>query len=334
VTGPGDGGLVFLTGATGFIGGRLASALHGRGYRLRCLVRSPARAGRLRELGAELVTGDAADAAVLERALSGAVLAYHVAGMYAMSRVDAGEMERTNVGGTVAFLEAVRRSGVPRAVHVSSIVALGPVSGEEPGQHVAWEGPYPSVYHRTKAAAHAAAEAAVREGLPVIIVCPAFVYGPGDEGPPAHFIADVLRHRMPGLTTRPTTFSYVYVDDVVDGLVAAGERGRIGATYVLSGEAATVNHFARRVADAGGTWLTPLRFPPALARLTGSALDAVSRLTGVRMPISRELAQSGASGERWVHSHTLATRDLGYAPRGLADGVPATVRDVRERFVS
>jgi nucleoside-diphosphate-sugar epimerase len=325
---------VFLTGATGFIGGRLAAALHGRGYRLRCLVRRPERAGALAALGAELIVGDVADATAMMHGVTGAMAAIHVAGRYELGVVDVAVMERVNVEGTRVFLAACRRAGVPRAIHVSSIVALGPVAeGVPEGDDTSrYSGPYPAVYHRTKTEAHALAVAAQQQGLPLIIACPAFVYGPGDEGPAGQYIADVLRHRLPGLSTKPTHFSYVHVDDVVAGMIAAMERGRDGATYVLGGEYADVNRYTAMVAKIAGTWVPPLRVPPFMIRLTGQAMDAVTRLTGWRMPLSRELAAAGGGGERWLHSYARSTQDLGYSPRPLAEGLPEAVHDVKAQL--
>jgi nucleoside-diphosphate-sugar epimerase len=325
------GGTVFLTGATGFIGGRLAAALHRRGYRLRCLVRNPARAVQLRELGADLLIGDVVDAATVLEGLDGADLAFHVAALYDIGRVDVAAMERTNIEGTATFLRAVREAGVPRAVHVSSTAALGPVagSGDEPSR---WDGPFPSHYHRTKNAAHHLALRAQQDGLPVVVACPSYVYGPGDEGPAGRFVEDILRHRLPGLPLRPTIFSYVYVDDVVEGLVAAGERGATVGSYVLGGEAASTNEFAGRVAREADSWLSPLRFPGPAVRLTGTLMDGVSRITGWRLPISREAAATAATGERWVHSYDRAVDELGYVARPLEAGIPPTVRDARARL--
>jgi dihydroflavonol-4-reductase len=329
---PGDA-LVFLTGATGFIGGRLAAALSARGYRLRCLVRRPERAVALEALGAELVIGDVADADVMKRSVAGASLAYHVAAMYDVGpQVDVAAMERTNIEGTRVFIEAVAAAGVRRSVYVSSTVALGPVTEGSDEPVAPWTGPWPSAYHRTKTLAHQLALGAVSEGLPLVIVCPAYVYGPGDEGPPMQFVFDILRHRLPGLSMRPTVFSYVHVDDVVDGLVAAGERGVAGAVYVLGGEAHDVNEVGRRVAALAGTWLSPLRFPPLMVRLTGTLFDAVTRVTGVRLPISRELAEIGGTGARWVHSSARSAAELGYSWRTLEQGLPETVADAQRRL--
>lgn len=320
-----------MTGATGFIGGRLARALLARGYRLRCLVRAPERATELAGLGAELIVGDAADVAVVRRGLAGARFACHLAGTYDLGRVDQAAMEHVNVAGTRAFLDALRTAVVERALYTSSTAALGPAADVGTDDDV-YRGPYPSIYHRTKTEAHHLAVAAQQDGAPLVIICPALVYGPGDEGPSGRYVRDVLRHRVPGLSTRPAWFSYAHVDDVADGMVAALERGRNGATYVLSGEHASVNDFTKRIARLAGTWAPPLRVPPFMIRLTGSLMDAAGKLVGRRLPISRELAETAATGARWVHSHERASRELGYAPRLLDEGLPGTVRDAQAQI--
>lgn len=319
--------VTFLTGATGFIGGRLARALAGRGERLRCLVRPGSKAAALRQLGAELVEGDITDANFLAHAVRGAHAAFHLAAMYDVGVVNASEMEHVNVGGTQAFLAAVERERVPRAVYVSTTAALGPVASGEGDEESQYAGPFPTVYHRTKTEAHRLAREAQSRGLAVIIVCPAFVYGPGDNGPGGRFIRDVARGRMPGLLARPGWYSYVHVDDVVAGLIAALDRGTPGATYVLSGEAMSVNDFAARIAKLANRRPPPLRMPAGLALATGAALDVLARVTRLRFGISREAVASSA-GLRWLHSHERATRELGWTPRPLADGLPETVKAV------
>lgn len=321
-----------MTGATGFIGGRLARALNERGYRLRCLVRDSARARDLVALGADLVVGDAADEAVVRHGLDGARFACHVAGTYDLGRVDEAAMTGVNVAGTRAFIAGLRPAEIERAIYTSTTAALGPADGGVGTDDGVYHGPFPSSYHRTKTEAHHLAVAAQRAGAPLVIVCPALVYGPGDRGPSGRYMQDVLRHRIPGLSTKPAWFSYAHVDDVVSGMVAALERGRIGATYVLSGEHMSVNDFTNMIARLGGTWASPLRIPPTLVRATGSLMDAAGRLIGARLPISRELADVAATGARWLHSHERATTELGYAPRSLAEGLPETVRDAQAQI--
>jgi nucleoside-diphosphate-sugar epimerase len=316
--------MIYITGATGFIGERLTRRLLERGEQVRCLVRSPEKAAGLKSLGAALVQGDVADEAAHLEGLRDAHLAFHLAAIYDVGIVDRRALERANIEGTRAFLGAVEKAGTPRVVYTSSTVALGHTQPSDPEPVDAYHGPYPTVYHRTKAEAHRLARAAQQRGVPLIIVCPAYVYGPGDNGPGGRFLRDILRRRVPALLTAPTTFSYVHVDDVVDGLIAAGDRGRLGEVYVLSGEPATVNDFAARAARLAATRPPLLRFPAALAGVTGALLDAIARPTGWRFPISRETVAVGSDGQ-WLHTHERATRDLGYAPRSLDQGLPETV---------
>ena len=315
--------MIYITGATGFIGARLTRRLLERGERVRILVRAPARAEKLRALGAELVEGDVADKATHLAGLRDAHLAYHLAAIYDVGIVDRSALEHTNIEGTRAFLSAVENTRT-RAVYTSSTVALGPSNEVDREPRDAYNGPYPSVYHRTKAEAHRLARSAQQRGAPLIIVCPAYVYGPGDTGPGGRFLSDLMRRRVPGLLTSPTTFSYVHVDDVVDGLLAAGDRGQVGEVYILSGEAATVNEVAARATSLRSRRPPGLRVPPALASATGVVLDTIARPTGLRFPISREAVAVASAGE-WLHTHGRATRDLGYAPRSLDHGLPETV---------
>jgi nucleoside-diphosphate-sugar epimerase len=93
---------------------------------------------------------------------------------------------------------------------------------------------------------------------------------------------------------------------------------------LLTGEAASINDFAERVARLGGVNPPPFRFHPRLAQVTGSVLDMIARMTGLRFPITREGVATTAIDE-WLHTHERATRDLGYAPRSLDQGLPDTI---------
>lgn len=325
-----DARSVFITGATGFIGGRLARRFRDRGDRVRCLVRPSSDTADLERIGADLVVGDVTDADALSDALDGIDLAYHLAALYRVGIVDEDRLRRVNVGGTRAFLDAVERAGTPRAVYVSTtgVLAPAPAGGEvpaEPRPALVASGAAPTAYQRTKREAHVLARDAQDRGLPLIIANPAYVYGPGDrDGPSSRLLVDLFTGRLPGLLRDPTTFSYVHVDDVVEGLVLAGTDGRVGAEYVLSGEPATVNEFVGKAAALAGRRPPRLRFPVPLAKLSGSIMGAITRLTGLRLPLDREAADL-AIGWRLVHSHGLATRELGWTPRPLDEGLPETV---------
>jgi len=322
---------VFLTGATGLIGSRVAARLAARGDTLSCLVRESSDTTSLGALGAELVLADLTDPVALARGIEGADAAIHMAAVYEVGVVNASEMERVNVGGTGAFLDAISSAETPVAIHVSSTAALGPAANGERDPDADWRGPYPSVYHRTKAQAHRLARAAARAGTPVTIVSPAFGYGPGDRGPAGRFIADLVHGRVPGLLRRPGWYSYVYADDIADGIVAALDYGPSTGHFVLGGEAASVNDFAIRVCRLAGRRPPILRLPRWLAMATGIGLDFVSRITGLSFTISRE-AVAVSAGLRWVHDYQATMRDLDWTPRPLAAGLPPTIDSILRPF--
>ena len=132
--------MIYITGATGFIGERLARRFLERGEQVRCLVRSSARGEQLKALGAELVTGDVADEQVQLEGLRDAKLAYHLAAIYDVGMVDRHALEHANIEGTRVFLRAFEKSGTPRAVYVSTTVALGPTPPGEPEPREAYDG--------------------------------------------------------------------------------------------------------------------------------------------------------------------------------------------------
>jgi nucleoside-diphosphate-sugar epimerase len=321
---------VFLTGATGFIGGGLARALIARGDRLRCLVRDSTRALWLERLGATLVQGDITDDVALERGMRGADLVYHVAGAYDIGAlIDRADLERVNVDGTAAVLRVARHVGGPPVVYASTTGAFRPTQPGREHEIELLRPPFPTVYQRTKARAHELAVEAAARGLPVTIGCPAVVYGPGDTSSNARFMRSILRRTMPGLLTTDAWFSYVHVDDVVRGFVAAGERGTPGAVYLFSGHDESLSGFARRVADLAGTGLNPVRFPPALARATCAVLDPVARRLRLRLVLNGENV-AFVSGHRWLHHDDRARDELGYTWRPLEAGLPGTVAWLRD----
>lgn len=316
---------IFLTGGTGFIGGRLATLLAGRGHGLRCLVRNTAKARPLEALGATIIQGDITDDIALDHGMAGVDAALHLAGNYDTGLVDRAAMERVNVDGTRALLRFAEHHRVGQTVHVSTAYVLEPV---EPGSigppDAPCGGPHPTLYQRTKAAAHRSALEAQSRGQPVVIACPSFVYGPGDDGPAGVFVRELLRRRLPGLLSDPSWFSYVHVDDVANGLVACVEHGRAGGQYMLGGEPASVNQFAERVCALAGVRPPPFHFPPPLAAVGARLLDLVAKPLRFRTSFNYENVR-GTTHHAWVHSWERSAAELDYHPRSLAQGLPEMV---------
>lgn len=285
-------------------------------------MRRSARAEPLRGLGVQLIEGDITDAGAMLQGCAGADAAVHLAGMYRLGPIDEREMRRVNVDGTRTFLNAVAGAGVPRAVHVSTTIVLPPaVESTDLGECEPWSRDrLPTLYQRTKAEAHTLARAAQRRGAPVIIACPANIYGPRDDGPNGRFLRDLLRRRVPALVREPAWFSYVYVDDVAAGLALVTDHGRIGGCYLFGGEVESINGFAQRVARAAGVRPPRLRLPAAAIAASARLLDAFARATGSRFTISHESVRI-SSRERWVHDDAATREELHWWPRGLDRGI-------------
>ena len=332
--------LAFLTGATGFIGSRVARDLAERGYRLRCLVRSSSDRSHLERLGAEFVEGDVTAPHALTRGMDGAEVACHIAAIYDVGPVDAAQLERTNVLGTRSFLEAVDDARPARALYVSTVAVyqpldlpperLPPAEHELPDEGAPLASTFDSVYQRTKVEAHRLALDAMRRGLPVVIAAPAFVYGPRDQGPVGRLVMDVVRGRLPALPARSAWFSFVYVEDVAQGIADIIAMPDPRGTFILSGENASLHEFIRRVALLAGRTPPRLRLPVPIVRGTGRLLDVLSRITGRRFSISREGVDQ-TTGGAWLASHARATRALDWHPRPLSEGLPPTVEDALAR---
>src|SRR5450631_1841774 len=171
---------VFLTGGSGFIGGRLIERLRADGHTVRALVRSQPAAERVVARGAEPVHGELADAAAMRVGAEGCELAFHAAATLAdWGRRE--DFERGNVEGTNNALRACADAGVRRFVHVGTEAAL--LAGQpliEVDETAPLRLDSPVLYSSTKARAEQAVLAANRDGFETVVVRPRFVWGAGD----------------------------------------------------------------------------------------------------------------------------------------------------------
>ena len=286
------GDRVFLTGASGFVGGHVLRALREAGHEVRALVRGPLP--RFADLdGAEPVHGDLERPGDLVGALRGCRFVVHVAARYSFAPSDRPALERVNVLGTAGLLEAARIAGVERAVVTSSSATVGAAHGGRLATEADWApaGDDASEYHRSKVEQERAAVAAP---LPVVRVLPTAPVGPGDwrPTPTGQLVLDFLRGRM---VVRPPAggLNLVPVEDVARGHVLALERGRPGGRYLLAGENLTLDAVWELLGPICGRPVPRLRIPYAAAlalaladegrcRVRPGARPAVP-LEGVRM---------------------------------------------------
>ncbi|MGH9845533.1 MAG: NAD-dependent epimerase/dehydratase family protein, partial [Blastocatellia bacterium] len=170
----------FLTGATGFLGGRLARQLVEAGHRVIAVVRNPDKAKDLAELGIAIHQGDVTDKEGMRAPMTGVDGVFHVAAWYKIGVKDKREAGATNVQGTRNVLELMRELGIPKGVYTSTLGVNEDTGGQLVDETHRYTGPYFSKYTRTKAEAHRLAETFIADGLPLVIVMPGLIYGPGD----------------------------------------------------------------------------------------------------------------------------------------------------------
>lgn len=312
---------VFITGATGFIGSRLARRLRERGDEVVALVRSPASAADLTALGCELLPGDLGDDAAIRAGVARADSVIHAAAIYEVGVLQerCREMYEVNVRGTERVLRAALAAGTGKVVYVSTVGAFGNTEGRIVDESYEHPGRYVSCYDETKHLAHKAARRLIKEGLPCAIVQPGAVYGPNDHSAIGDLLQRFLRGRLPLLPFPELGASFVHVDDVVAGILLVLDRGRTGEQYVLGGEIARVRELAAKVAALTGRKAPRWSLPTGVMKATAPFGRVVGPLMGFP-PNFREVISASDGVTYWAR-HDKAARELGYSPRSLDEGL-------------
>jgi nucleoside-diphosphate-sugar epimerase len=315
---------VSITGATGFLGWHLAGAFRNAGWQVRAIVR-PGNRKPLPE-GIEAVeaslepTSDA-----LIRAFEPSSVVVHAAAL-TRARNEAA-FNAVNVGGTRTVLDAVNRTGA-HLIFVSSQAAIGTGTPLRPSRED--DEPHPlTAYGRSKCAAEAAIRSAAR--VPWTIVRPSAVYGPRDRGfLPLFRLAS--RGLSPLVTRASTSFTLIYVEDVVGAIVlAASDPRAIGATVFLGHpQPARSDDILKAIAAAMNGRYRPLRVP-SLVLQAAAAAGELSWSVGHQPLIDRSrLAELRAEG--FVCAVDRARDVLGFtAAVGLTAGAERTARWYRDQ---
>jgi nucleoside-diphosphate-sugar epimerase len=241
--------LVLVTGATGFIGGRLVDALVAKGARVRVATSNPKHGERLGARGIEVVEADLRDHAALARAAAGCASVFHVAYVFGGD-----EQKKVNLEGTRALAEAALQNNARRFVHFSSVAAYGPpLDGDldERSPHRPSGGVYADTKHDIDAilmGMHG------NRGLPVVILQPTIVHGPAGSTWTTPLIDQVKTRRVALPASGLGLCNAVYVDDVVAAALLANERdAAIGEAFLISGPSpVTWGEFYRAYEDMTG----------------------------------------------------------------------------------
>lgn len=309
---------VFLTGGTGFIGQPLAQALVARGWDVVALVRNPAgrEARALAEMGVQCVQGDVTDRESMRAGMQGADIVIHNAAWYELGVPKRAhpQMYAINVKGTDNVLGLAQELGVARTVYVSSVVYYGDTGQEQRDETFRRQTPYRGYYEQTKAEAHTLALRYLEQGLPLVIVCPPHVVGPNDHSPYGYFQRLYVNRLMPPCAWAPDTIhTPTYVTDVAEGIALAAEKGRMGETYLLTGEPTSLRTIFRLWGEQPGGLHVGFFVPIWLANLLFAPMEPLQRWLGLPAFASREVVE-GTRGSYYFTS-AKAQKELGWTYR-------------------
>lgn len=339
-------GPAFITGASGFIGGKIAERLLAGGRRVRVLARRPLP--HLEALGAEVILGDLDSSEALRRGCQGAETVFHVAGRVGVWG-PADNFFRVNVGGTRNVLAACREVGVPRLVYTSSpSVAYngGDLAGVNESAPLCIKAP--CAYPTSKAAAEREVLAANGPALATVALRPHLVWGPGDKNVVPRVLALARTGRLKIIGSGRNKVDVTHSTNVVDahllaeGALIASQPSALNsqpalppaggkAYFITNGEPVILWDWINQLLRGVGIPEITRRIPLSVAYAAGGLMEGIWRVLPLKgePPMTRFVAKEMAT-DHWFDI-SAARRDLGYTPRvTMAAGTAELIEHLRK----
>jgi nucleoside-diphosphate-sugar epimerase len=319
-----------VTGASGFIGGRLAERLAlEEGVRVRPMVRNPKKAERLRKLQLEIVKGDLLDLSSLREAVKGCDIVFHCAALVRETG-DRNEFFQTNVKGTENILKTSSEAGIKKFIHFSSaaVYGLNPPDGAD--ETTPYQ-PCGNLYCDTKIGSEKAVWAAYQKaGLPIVVIRPTNVYGPHSNTWTVRPIKLVNSGQMILIDGGTGFCNYVYIDNLVDAALAATKRDQsVGQVYLITDGSAVMwkEFFGCYARMAGKQRIRSV--PEWLGKAIALCMEISSKFTGKPPKITREAIHFLTRQARF--SIEKARREIDFQPRiSLEEGMKLTEQWLRD----
>lgn len=305
---------VLITGGGGFVGSHLVDSQLAQGHFVRVVDLDVARLEHVRDHPElELIEGDVAEKELLSRLVEGIDSVYHLASAHLDVSLSADVYRQVNVEATKNLLAAAKKADVKKVVHCSTNGVVGEILSPPVDEKVAC---HPTnIYEETKLQGEEAARSFVNATrFPVVIVRPAWVYGP--RCPRTQKLMDNIRKgRFPMFGSGQTLRHPVFITDAVKGLELCGEtRGNAGQTYFIAGEkAVTIEYLVNTIAKVQGARPPSVRLPLSVGKLIGHGMQFAFRPLGKQPPFSRRSVDFYLKTNSYDISK--AKRELGYQPQ-------------------
>ena len=314
----------FITGATGFVGGRVARKLREQGHGVVALVRNLAKAKELADIGVTLHQGDITDKATLRAPMTGVDGVFHIAGWYKVGTRDKAEGQQINVEGTRNVLSLMQELKIAKGVYTSTLAVNSDTHGVEVDERYQFTGQHLSVYDQTKADAHKVAQAFIAQGLPLVIVQPGLIYGPGDAGPSHDAFVQFLQRKLP-IIPQQTAYSWAHVDDIADAHIAAMHKGKVGENYLICGPTHTFIEGMKLIEKFSGVPAPKFIAPPRMMKAMSTLMGIVEKVVPLPATYTSEFLRVSA-GVTYIGKNSKAKRELGFTPRPLDKGMRDTIK--------
>lgn len=318
---------IFISGASGYIGNKLAHVLANAGHKINALVRTSSAHKLLQHPNITVFEGDILDKDTLSIAMRGCHQAYHTAGTVKLWAKDPDIFYRQNVAGTQTVLEVAVQERVAKFVYTST---CGVWSGSN--DHLLIEsdprtGAFDNDYDLSKYLAEKLVREYCSKGLFTVIVNPPRVYGPGllrHSSGVNRFIRHLMRKRIATLPWRmEAKANYAFIDDVVNGHILAMENGLGGEKYILGGENVSYKRFADTVKEMAGVKNFQVRVPPFLLKVFAQVELIRGKLNGHEPSITPNVAKRFELDK--IFDCNKAIRQLGYSITPFEKGMKITI---------
>ena len=323
---------IFVTGSTGFIGSALITQLLKRGFSVRALKRSvPTET----QPNLEYIPGDITDKETLRNGMSGCNYVFHLAAYAKNWAPNPQTYARVNIEGTKNVFSVAQELNIERIVWTSTIVTLGPTPpGMVGNEQMTRQTEYCfTEYERTKTVMEREATQWIENGLPLVIVNPTRVFGPGLQSE-SNSVTKLLDQYRCGsfpflLNWGRNIGNYGFIDDVVQGHILAMERGRIGERYILGGENITLTELFQMADSVDGKKRFQLKIFWLIPMLVAYYLELQAKCFGIYPSITPGWVRTFLVD--WTFSCEKAERELGYNITPFKEAIRQTCQWLDEK---